>query len=385
MNSESNVDFNVLFKKIYKELGINWLDDLENDDDRLLSIMKDFENLFPDLKETNSFMILLKSITVFVQYRNILLKKNDVYDFFIMSYKFLIDHLIKKRNNTVPFTLSTYDNIVFEICNDLVVRYDKFSDNVKVQFPNLLVDILSIIFFKVDLDGRKVSLFQLKPYYESKKSLLVNGKYSYPQKDLSSILNTNIDHSGQLSGQNKNNMEISIDREFQMQKEKLLVANDDIHPSKEASRLDHSKMIEEMANKIAQIVQRDPLQVKNSLNKLPGKDIQKLYDISNNYNKVLRYGKLIELKDFKSEVESELGRSLSDKQIRHSQISIKKVQFYIEQILDKKFEPHLTHGINHVKHNFEYGYRLVGLISNSKSKNKSNISQSGILHQSSNT
>lgn len=385
MNSESNVDFNVLFKKSYKELGINWLDDLENDDDRLLSIMKDFENLFPDLKETNSFMILLKSITVFVQYRNILLKKNDVYDFFIMSYKFLIDHLIKKRNNTVPFTLSTYDNIVFEICNDLVVRYDKFSDNVKVQFPNLLVDILSIIFFKVDLDGRKVSLFQLKPYYESKKSLLVNGKYSYPQKDLSSILNTNIDHSGQLAGQNKNNIQISIDREFQLQKEKLLVANNDIHPSTEASRLDHSKMIEEMANKIAQIVQRDPLQVKNSLNKLPGKDIQKLYDISNNYNKVLRYGKLIELKDFKSKVESELGRSLSDKQIRHSQISIKKVQFYIEQILDKKFEPHLTHGINHVKHNFEYGYRLVGLISNSKSKNKSNISQSGILHQSSNT
>jgi hypothetical protein len=233
----------------------------------------------------------------------------------------------------------------------------------------------------VDLDGRKVSLFQLKPYYESKKSLLVNGKYSYPQKDLSSILNTNIDQLGQLSGQNKNNMEISIDREFQMQKEKLLVANDDIHPSTEASRLDHSKMIEEMANKIAQIVQRDPLQVKNSLNKLPGKDIQKLYDISNNYNKVLRYGKLIELKDFKSKVESELGRSLSDKQIRHSLISIKKVQFYIEQILDKKFEPHLTHGINHVKHNFEYGYRLVGLISNSKSKNKSNISQSDILHE----
>ncbi|HET8793759.1 MAG TPA: hypothetical protein VFM31_08195 [Nitrososphaeraceae archaeon] len=385
MNSESNVDFNVLFKKSYKELGSNWLDDLENDDDRLLSIRKDFENWFPDLKGPNSFMILLKSITVFVQYRNILLKKNDVYDFFIMSYKFLIDHLIKKRNNTVPFTLSTYDNIVFEICNDLVVRYDKFSDNVKVQFPNLLVDILSIIFFKVDLDGRKVSLFQLKPYYESKKSLLVNGKYSYPQKDLSSILNTNIDHSGQLAGQNKNNMQIPIDREFQLQKEKLLVANDDIHPSTEASRLDHSKMIEEMANKIAQIVQRDPLQVKNSLNKRPGKGIQKLYDISNNYNKVLRYGKLIELKDFKSKVESELGRSLSDKQIRHSQISIKKVQFYIEQILDKKFEPHLTHGINHVKHNFEYGYRLVGLISNSKSKNKSNISQSGILHQSSNT
>ena len=68
-------------------------------------------------------------------------------------------------------------------------------------------------------------------------------------------------------------------------------------------------------------------------------------------------------------------RSLSDKQIRHSQISIKKVQFYIENILDSKFELHLTHGINHVKHNFEYGYRLAGLLKNStsnssKSKNR---------------
>lgn len=373
MNSESNVDFNVLFKKSYKELGINWLDDLENDDDHLISLMKEFENLYPNLKETNSFMILLKSITVFVQYKDILLKKNDIYDFFIMSYKFLIDHLIKKQNGSVPFTLTTYDNIVFEICNDLLASYDKFSDKVKVQFPNLLVDILSIIFFKMDLDGRKISLFQLKSYYESKKSLLVNESYSYPRKDLSSILNTNLNYTGQLDDQN--NIQISINREFQQEKEELLYPDDEISQSIGTGIMpDHSKMIEEMANKIAQIVQRDPQQVKNSLNKLPGKEVQKLYDISSNYNKVLRYGKLIELKDFKSEVESELGRSLSDKQIRHSQISIKKVQFYIEQILDKKFEPHLTHGINHVKHNFEYGYRLVGLISNSKQKSKKNIS-----------
>ena len=100
-----------------------------------------------------------------------------------MSYKFLIDHLIKKKNNSVPFTLSTYDNVVFEICNDLLSSYDDFSSKIKVQFPNLLVDVLSIIFFKTDLEGRKVSLFQIKSYYESKKSLLVSGKYSYSNRD----------------------------------------------------------------------------------------------------------------------------------------------------------------------------------------------------------
>ena len=132
-------------------------------------------------------------------------------------------------------------------------------------------------------------------------------------------------------------------------------------------------MTDEMVLRLAQIVQRDPDQVKKSLSILPEKELQKLHDICNNYSKVLRYGKLVGLKDFKIEIESELGRSLSDKQIRHSQISIKKVQFYIENILDGKFQTHLTHGINHVKHNFEYGYRLVGLISNTKSKKKKNI------------
>jgi hypothetical protein len=72
--------------------------------------------------------------------------------------------------------------------------------------------------------------------------------------------------------------------------------------------------------------------------------------------------------DFKLELENELGRSLNIKQLRHSKVSIKRTQFYIENILDGKFEPHLTHRINHIKHNFEYGYRLVGLIRNSRTK-----------------
>jgi hypothetical protein len=35
---------------------------------------------------------------------------------------------------------------------------------------------------------------------------------------------------------------------------------------------------------------------------------------------------------------------------------------YIENVLDGKFEPHGSYGINHVKHNLEYGYQLTGLI-----------------------
>jgi hypothetical protein len=378
MTDNSNVDFNILFKKSFKQLGINWVDDLaKNDDDYFILIMNDFRNLFPDIKVGDPCLILLKTITITIQTQKFVLKKSDVYDFFIMSYKFLADHLIKKQvnSNSIPFTLSTYDNVVFEICNDLLHNYDNFPNNVKVQFPNLLVDMLSIIFLKTDLEGKKISLFQLKTYYDSKKSSLISGKYSYPAKDLNSLsIKSGKEQGGRGGGgligslaQNSESIEYSSSSETHYAEAKGGSSHQISNSSQDENK---TYLIDEIVHKIAQIVHRDPIQVKNSLSLLPAKELQKLYDICNNYNKILKYGKLTELKDFKSEIESELGRSLSDKQIRHSQISIKKVQFYVENILDGKFEPHLTHGINHVKHNFEYGYRLVGLISNTKSKNK---------------
>jgi hypothetical protein len=238
----------------------------------------------------------------------------------------------------------------------------------KIQFPSLLVDVLSIIFFKTDLDGKKVSLFQLKTYYESKKSSLLEHVYSYPSKELQLLPEKSIKNSRQPI----DDLDTVRVPSTAMKKAYPDVKLDNA-PSYRSELVNTGYITDEMVLRLAQIVQRDPDKVKKSLSVLPEKELQKLHDICNNYNKVLRYGKLIELKDFKTEIESELGRSLSDKQIRHSQISIKKVQFYVENILDGKFETHLTHGINHVKHNFEYGYRLVGLISNTKSKNKKSI------------
>ena len=121
--------------------------------------------------------------------------------------------------------------------------------------------------------------------------------------------------------------------------------------------------------RISLITTRDGNSIRKSLDGLPKKEIKELSDICKNYDKLVEYGKLDSLKDLKLAIESDLKRPLSDKQARHSRISIKKVQYYVENMLDKSFETHLTHGINHVKHNFEYGYRLVGLISNSRSMN----------------
>jgi hypothetical protein len=48
--------------------------------------------------------------------------------------------------------------------------------------------------------------------------------------------------------------------------------------------------------------------------------------------------------------------------------SIRRVQAYIENILDNKFTLDASHGINRIKHNLEYGYQLVNLIERKRRK-----------------
>ncbi|HEU5120854.1 MAG TPA: hypothetical protein VFT71_07680, partial [Candidatus Nitrosocosmicus sp.] len=64
MTDNSNIDFNILFKKSFKQLGINWVDDLAKNDDYFVLIMNDFRNLFPDIKVGDPHLILLKTITI---------------------------------------------------------------------------------------------------------------------------------------------------------------------------------------------------------------------------------------------------------------------------------------------------------------------------------
>lgn len=135
--------------------------------------------------------------------------------------------------------------------------------------------------------------------------------------------------------------------------------------------LDEAESIDDgVIDCISRIIGRDCLSIRQSLTTLPNKEIKKLHDLCNNYDKIFRYGKHDNPKDFKLAVELDLKRPLSDKQSRHSQTCVKKVRYYVESMLDRKFEPHLTHGINHVEHNLEYGYSLAGLMGNSRSRNE---------------
>jgi hypothetical protein len=110
------------------------------------------------------------------------------------------------------------------------------------------------------------------------------------------------------------------------------------------------------------ITNRSRKDLERALSNLQVADIKKITDLSINYKRLQKYSKLSSPVAFKKEVEKELGRKLTDNQLQHAINSIRKAKTYIENVLDGKFVPHGTHGINHVKHNLEYGYQLMGLM-----------------------
>jgi hypothetical protein len=243
-----------------------------------------------------------------------------------------------------------------------LISYDLYDEKTKIQIPNLIVDVIAALFFKTDPYGKKISTFQIKPYYVSKKESLVSNNFPLHFSKAIENLPDSVSSIKDLNAKSHNGQKKAIES----QKIKKLDSNFDA-----VVVLDGARSIDDcVIHGISRITGRDLHSIRQSLTALPSKEIKKLHDLCNNNDKIFRYGKHDSPIDFKLAVELDLKRPLSDKQARHSQTCVKKVRYYVESMLDRKFEPHLTHGINHVKHNFEYGYSLAGLIGNSTSRNE---------------
>ena len=103
--------------------------------------------------------------------------------------------------------------------------------------------------------------------------------------------------------------------------------------------------------------------------------LKRISEICQNHSRLQEYNKLISEgseQEFKEEIQMELGRKLESYQLRRAISSVKRVRTYIENILDNKFIPDISHGINHVRHNLEYGYQLINLIDRRRRKSSTN-------------
>jgi len=126
----------------------------------------------------------------------------------------------------------------------------------------------------------------------------------------------------------------------------------------------------ELVEVLNKMTDRNKKDIQESIAKLDRRDIERIKDLCRNYNKLQKYSKLItdtdNLQKFKTALQNEIGKKLSDHQLQHAANSIRKAKLYIENVLDGKFVTHGSYGINHTKHNLEYGYLIVGLMQPSK-------------------
>jgi hypothetical protein len=205
--------------------------------------------------------------------------------------------------------------IIFKMYRDIIEDYDNFTDSLKSNYPWIIVDVIYVINQGVDTKGNKVSIIDVDRYYQSRK------------------------------------------QQAEMTKTKPLTTTATaIHKEK-------IQLSSNLTEGLAQITKRKGQDLERSLATLQESDLKKISDLCRNYTKLQNYSKkLIEKEEFKNEIQKELGIELRPYQITRIANSIRRVQLYVENILDNKFLLDTSHRINHVKHNLEYGYQLMNLI-----------------------
>ena len=214
--------------------------------------------------------------------------------------------------------------IIFNMYKDIIENYDKFSNSLKSNYPEIIVDVISIINQSIDTNGNKIRTIGLDNYYQSRKQQAVMGK-------IESLTATAV----------------------ALSKERLPLPKNDLVES------------------LCKITKRERHNLEQSLATLQESDLKKINDLCRNYNKLQYYSKkLIAKEEFKNEIRKELGIELRPYQLTRAANSIRRAQLYIENILDNKFILDASHGINHVKHNIEYGYQLMNLIERTRRRQR---------------
>jgi len=214
----------------------------------------------------------------------------------------------------------TVNDATFQIYVDIMENYQKADYRTKLHYPRIIVDTISALDKGVDTRGEAVGVYSLDRYYQDRKLTAI-------QEDPASAY---------------------VPRPL----------------AEKAASATHAppSYIDELVENLMQITNRSRKDLERSLANLQEADVKKLTDLSVNYKRLQKYNKMPSPSAFMKQVEKELGRKLTDNQLQHAINSIKKAKSYIENVLDGKYIPHGTHGINHVKHNLEYGYQLMGLM-----------------------
>ena len=93
---------------------------------------------------------------------------------YIFSQSQLADFLTLAANGIEEKRTSS-EIIVFKMYRDIMENYDRFGDSLKSNYPEIIIDVISIINEGIDTKGTRVSIIGLEKYYLSRKQQAVMG------------------------------------------------------------------------------------------------------------------------------------------------------------------------------------------------------------------
>ena len=289
-----------------------------------------------DISNNGEFWIdMMKAIVVACDEIKFAFSKAELCDFLTIGARGLDSKQYESIVNAESQLMNkVVSDAIFSIYKDIMDNYDNLETDLKYYYPKIILNIISIIRRGSDIGGEKVNLYGLERYYLKNRHDAINKR-----------------------------LDISEPIEI-VQKTETLKNSDDssLQPLIPTSEKENTLSKKDLVNNLSVITGRKKHELNELLAKIPEQDYKKITDLCVNYSKLQKYSRLIGTDEFSRQIEKELGRKFNDRQLQHATISIRKLKSYVENVLDGKFIPHGSHGINHVKHNLEYGYQLMGLI-----------------------
>lgn len=267
--------------------------------------------------------------------------QSELFDFLTLAAQAIV---VKEQRSSRAKTTTT-NEIVFKIYRDIMENYQNSNDSLKLSYPRIIVDVIAVLRRGEDADGNIiVGVSAINEYYQSRKL-----KASSSGSEVTAATATAVQMHPKV-------VTTLLTQAGNLEKDQI-----------QKQHRQRKQLIESLI----EITGRKSTELEESLTNLNISDIKKISDLCTNYNKIERYCKMVNSKEFRNELERELGRKLTNNQVYRAVLSIRKLRKYIEDLLDRKFVPHETHGINHTKHNLEYGYQVMGLIERTRRRGSS--------------
>jgi RNase H-fold protein (predicted Holliday junction resolvase) len=284
---------------------------------------------------------------------------SEIYDFLTVAVATNIENEKRRRTKAI-------DDIIFKIYTDIMTNYQSSDDRLKTNYPKITVDVIAILAKGMDTKGKKTATYNVESYYQARKLNTSNAAHATMTSP--TTVTTAAAAAAGIVSIKKEGKHPHKSCTLSKSKETLSTSS---HSDDDDERFSISEeQQKELIETLNQITGRSNKSLEVSLANLQRIDIRRIRDICANYNKLKRYCELVSGSDnkFRVEIQKELGKKLTNHQLQHAANSIRKARQYIENLLDGKFVPHGSYGINHTKHNLEYGYQLIGVMQPSRRK-----------------